>query len=292
MSKSPLDAEIARRATPQHGVLNRRQLSDIGLSGREIDYRVNVGRLHRLHRGVYAVGHIPPSPHSRAMAAVLACGPGAVLSHHSAAALWGLRRLPDVVHVTAPRDHRLRGVRVHRSRTLSKADTTVHYGIAVTGPARTVLDLVQELADRDLARMVNDARIARLVSLEALRALIERSPGRATARLKALIARDGGPTRSELEDAFLVFAERYELPLPGINEEIAGHEVDLLWPEQKLVAELDSRTVHDTKHAFEEDRDRDADLLVGGYRVIRITHERLTRRPAREAERLRRLLDR
>lgn len=258
-----------------------------------ITHRLRIGRLHRLHRGVYAVGYVPPSPHSRSLAAVLACGPGAVLSHESAAGLWGFGRARhDQVHVTARRAHHLHGVRVHRSRTLAAADRTVHYGIPVTSPARTLLDLAGVLSDTALARAVNEARLARLVRPDTLRALVERSPGRATNRLTALVERPGGPTRSEFEDAFLRFLERHGLPRPQVNGTVAGHEVDVHWPDQKLAAELDSRAFHDTRHAFEADRDRDADLLVAGYRVIRITWDRLQRRDAREAERLRKLLER
>lgn len=192
--------------------------------------------------------------------------------------------------MTAATRHRLSGVIVHRSRTLTPADVTVHYGIPVTTPARTLLDLAGTLTDRALARAVNEARLARLVTVEELHGLIERSPGRATRRLQRLIERPGGPTRSEFEDTFLPFARRRRLPLPLMNSRAAGYEVDLLWPAQNLVGELDSRTHHDTPAAFERDRERDADLLVAGYRVIRITWERLRHHPAHEAERLRRLL--
>ena len=227
------------------------------------------------------------------MAAVLACGLDGVLEPRVGGALWGWHRgHHGEIHVTAPTRHRLRGVIVHRSRTLTPADVTVHYGIPVTTPARTLLDLADTLTDRALARAVNEARLARQVSVEELQALIERSPGRATGRLKRLIERRGGPTRSEFEDAFLDFARRHRLPPPLVNERAAGYEVDLLWPAQRLVGELDSRTHHDTLATFETDRERDADLLVAGYRVIRITWRRLKRHPTHEAERLRRLLAR
>src|SRR5207342_1271248 len=157
-------------------------------------YRVRTGWLIRRHRGVYALGHYPPSAHARAMAAVLACGPGALLSHCSAAALWELGpRWSTPVDVTA-RGHRHHpGIRVHRSREL---DATVQFGIPVTTPARTLLDLADVLDDAALARAVNEARLQRYLTLAELAALLDRSPGRATNRLRAFVEHDTGPTRS------------------------------------------------------------------------------------------------
>jgi Transcriptional regulator, AbiEi antitoxin/Protein of unknown function (DUF559) len=290
--EQPVDAEIARWAAPQHGVLSREQLLGAGLDAKAIDYRFKVGRLHRVHRGVYSVGHVSPSPLTRAMAAVLACGTDAVLSHRWAAALWeihdGWRGPGDV---TARRSHPQRGIRLHRSRTLGSTDLTVHFGIPVTTPARTLLDLADVLDDRTLARAVNEARIRRLVSLEHVAALMARSPGRrAAGRLRRFADRPTGPTRSTLEDEFLAFTERYWLPRPEVNQVIAGYEVDLVWRRERLVVELDSRTYHDHDDPFESDRDRDADLLAAGYPVVRVTWRRLKLEPAREAERLHRLL--
>ncbi len=270
-----VEAAIARQAAAQHGNLTRRQLLEAGLSRRAIDYRVRTGRLLRRHQGVYALGHHPPSPLSTAMAAVLACGPVAVLSHLSAAALWQLGpRWRTPIEVTARGNHHHAGIRVHRSPAVER---TVHYGIPVTAPARTLLDLADLLDDAALARAVNQARLARQVTLEGLRALLDQSPGRGTSRLRALIAHDTGPTRSHFEDAFLRFARRHQLPTPEVNQTIAGHEVDLFWCPQRLVVELDSREHH--RHRFEEDRERDADLLNAGVAVLRITWSRLQRNP-------------
>jgi very-short-patch-repair endonuclease/predicted transcriptional regulator of viral defense system len=287
------DAVIARLAARQHGMVTRVQLLAAGLSAADIDYRVRIGRLVRIHNGVYAVGHLPPSPHARAMAAVLACGPGAVLSHRSAGALWSLGPWwSGQVDVTVRAKRSRQGIRVHRSSTLTRADTTRHYGIPVTSPARTLLDLADVLDDKALARAVNEARLAHRTTQAELAALLTRSPGRATTRLTPFLEQPGGPTRSTFEDAFLKFVKRHGLPTPEVNQVVAGHEVDSLWRDQRLVVELDSRTHHDTDDAFEVDRERDADLLNAGFSVARVTSRRLRRDAAREAERLRRILDR
>ncbi|MGI8592806.1 MAG: type IV toxin-antitoxin system AbiEi family antitoxin domain-containing protein [Solirubrobacteraceae bacterium] len=285
------DSEIARRAAPQHGVLTRCQLLELGLDVDAIDYRLRVGRLLRLHRGVYAVGHHPPSPLAGAMAAVLACGPGGVLSHRSAAALWELdSRWRTPIEVSAPTERRHRGVRVHHSRTLIGEDVTIHFGIPVTTVARTLLDLAAVLDDKALARAVNIARLERHLRLDDLAGLLVRSPGRTTRRLRPFVDRDDAPTRSAFEDAFLAFVDRHGLPRPQVNQSVAGYEVDMLWPELRLIVELDGRAYHDSDQPFEHDRDRDADLLAAGFPVVRITWRRLIDTPAREARRLAGLL--
>jgi hypothetical protein len=235
--------------------------------------------------------HRPVSPLARAAAAVLACGSGAALSHWSAAVLWGIReRWPAIVDVTAPTSRRQRGIRLHRSRSLTADDSTIHYGITVTTPARTLLDLADHLSDARLARAVNDARLHRLVTLSDLAAQLDRSPGRATSRLRPFLERPTGPTRSGMEDAFLAFVHRFNLPAPEVNQVVEGHTVDMLRRDRRLIAELDSRAFHDDDQPFEVDRERDAELLAAGWRVIRITWRRLTEQPEREALRLARLL--
>ena len=261
------DLRTAGIAARQHGVVSRRQLVDAGLVARSIAHRVETGRLIRLHRGVYAVGHRPPSPHARMIAAVLACGPGAVLSHRSAAALWGLARWDRPVEVTARNARRHAGILVHRSRTLTRADVTRHYGIPVTSPARTLADLARVLDPPSLTRAVNDARLRHLVRLDHT---------------------ETGPTRSVFEDAFLAFVDRHGLPRPEVNQLVAGYEVDMVWRRQRLIAELDGRAYHED--TFEEDRDRDATLTAAGLRVVRVTWRRLVHQEEREAARFRALL--
>jgi very-short-patch-repair endonuclease len=225
------------------------------------------------------------------MAAVLASGPESVLSHRSAAALWEIaRRWPTTTEVTAPTRRDRPGLRVHRSRTLGSDDTTMHFGIPVTAPARTILDLADVLEDAALARAVNEARLLRRLDLEDLAKLLERSSGRATTRLCLFVERAGAPTRSVFEDTFLRFVERHGLPPPRVNQTVAGHEVDMLWRQQRLIVELDGLAYHAGDEAFEVDRERDATLVAAGYSVLRLTWRRLTHHPAREAARLRSLL--
>jgi very-short-patch-repair endonuclease len=266
-------------------MVTRRQLLAAGLDDKDIEYRVRTSRLIRVHRGVYAVGHLPPSPHARAMAAVLACGPAAVLSHRSAAAAWGLLAHPGRVDVTTPGKHRHPGINAHRSR-LAATDITRQYGIPTTTPARTLLDLADVLEPAALTRAVHDLRLAKLVRLDDLAAQLR--SGRRTAALKRLVDRPTRPTRSHFEDAFLRFVDRYGLPCPEVNTIVAGHEVDLFWAPQRLVGELDGYDAHELR--FEEDRERDADLLAHGLRVVRVTWERLTEQAAKEAARFARLL--
>ncbi len=278
------DQILARIAACQHGVVTRSQLLDAGFDGSAIRRRVSRGMLIRRHRGVYAVGHLPPSPYARAMAAVLACGPGAALSHRSAAALYGLMRWAEPLDVTARTDHALLGIRVHRARAMSEADRTVHYAIPATTPARTLLDLATTLDPGSLNRAVNDLRISHLMTLDELRDQLARSPGRAT---RAFRLRDGAPTRSAFEDAFLAFTDRHGLPRPEPNVRVAGYLADMLWRPQRLIAELDGREFHVD---FEADRERDAELLAAGFRTVRVTWLRLHEAELKEARRLAALL--
>jgi very-short-patch-repair endonuclease len=289
-----IDSAIAALASRQHGNITRPQLLALGLGADAICYRVRIGRLHRIFSGVYSVGHRPPSPLARAAAAVLACGPGAVLSHGSAATLWGIdahwHRPPEVT-VTSAR--RRRGIAIHRSHALATADRTVHFGIAVTSPARTIFDIAPRLSDQSLVRAVNDARLAghlRLADLSDLKRRHPRNPS--TKRLESLVRPTEAPTRSQFEDAFLAFVERYDLPRPEVNQRVAGHEVDMLFRAQKLVVELDGYEYHSDRASFERDRNRDPDLLAAGFGTVRVTWERIQITPANEAARLHSILAR
>lgn len=285
------DRTMARIARRQHGYVTRGQLLAAGLSARQIAYRVTTGQLTTVYAGVYAVGHVPPAPIARAAAAVLACGPGAALSHGSALALWGAAAWRRPLEVTARSDRRRSGIRIHRCRNLERRDLTTHWGIRVTSPARTILAMAARLSDLRLARAYNELLRANYLHREDLERLIGRcaaSPG--IPRLMPLLAIQGGPTRSELEDAFLAFVREQGLPVPQTSVEVGGHEVDAYYPEQRVIVELDSVRFHLDRLAFETDRDRDANALALGVRTIRLTDERLTRTPAREAERLRRIL--
>lgn len=275
-----MKAAVAAIATTQHGIVSRAQLRRAGLSPAAVDNRVKTGRLFPLQRGVYAVGHRPATYHAKAMAAVLACGPKAVLSHRSAAALWemGIRwRTP--VEVSAPTAHRIPGVLAHRCRII---EATRELGIPVTTPVRTLLDLVGIADDATVIRAAHEARLAGRLPPHDFAVLVERMPK----RVRLLLAPRGAPTRSIFEDEFLRFVRRYGLPTPEVNQRVAGHEVDMLWRRERLIVELDGRAFHDDGRAFECDRERDADLQAAGHRVVRVTWPRLTGAPAREAVRL------
>lgn len=288
------DKAIAAIARTQHGYITRWQLLEIGLGPGEIKYRIKTGSLIPAYRGVYAVGHVPLGPEARAHAAVLACRDGAILSHGSAASLWKyVRDWSMPLEVIAKCDRRRPGIRVHRATTLTRRDVTRQLGVPVTSPARTVFDMTPRLADKPLRRMMRDARLTHTLNLSDLAELLDRHPHHpATGRLKPFLdPRAGGPTRSEFEDAFVEFARRYGLPAPITNTRVHGYEADALFPEERLIVELDGAEFHLDRYAFESDRDRDADLLAAGYVTVRITWERLKKQPAREAARLHKILD-
>jgi very-short-patch-repair endonuclease len=263
---------LQRLATEQHGILTRSQLLHAGVGSKHVDHWIKTGRLIQMHRGVYALGHMPPSPHARSMAAVLACGPDAALSHRSAAKLWGLIRYDGPVEVTARTRRRRPGVIVHENKLMDR-DVTTHWGVRTTTAARTLTDLAGTLDPASLTRAVNAARINRHLSLDDLPARFGAQPKR--------------PARSAFEDAFPKFCARHRLPQPEINAIVAGYEVDAYWPAKKLVVELDGEEFH---QGFEADRLKDADLVEAGLRVVRVTWDRLTLEPKREARRFRTLL--
>lgn len=244
---------MARIAGGQHGVVEVGQLRAAGISKDSVWKAVKAGRLHRVFRGVYAVGHAGLSSEGRWMAAVLACGPAAVLSHRSAAELWQL--LPringpvDVTIATAAGRRRRFGLRIHRSRYLPRNATTMHDGIPVTTPARTLTDLPRVVSS-GLARKAT--RQAEYLGLPL-----------------GGIETDG--TRSDLERDFLRLCRRHRLPAPEVNARIGPYTVDFLWPDQRLVVETDAYVTHRGRQAFEDDRARELYLHTQGYRVHRFT---------------------
>lgn len=286
------DRLVASIATRQHGHVTRAQLLAAGLTSAQVGTRIRRMTLIPVHAGVYAVGYVPVDPVSRAAAAVLACGRSGALSHGSAAALWGMvARWEMPVEVTVACDRRRPGIRIHRTTTLARRDVTMHFGVRVTSPARTLLDVAPRLSTRRLPRVYNDALLSNYLRPAALRELLGRCPSHPGACLLApLLSTVGGPTRSDLEDAFLAFVDRFGLPRPQVNVHVGGYLVDAYYPDHDLIVELDSVTFHSNREAFERDRERDADALACGRRTLRITHERLQGRPEHEAARLRRIL--
>jgi very-short-patch-repair endonuclease len=279
------DALIADIATRQYGVVSRAQLLAGGIGDGAITTRVRRCGLHPLHRGVYAVGHTALAPLARQLAAVLACGEGAVVSHRSAAgAIWRLvDAIDDVVDITIPRSNRRRpGLRVHRSRVLDAEDTRVVRGIPVTSVPRTLVDLAEEVTDRELERAFDEALTRRLATATSITAAVHRLHGRrGTSRLRALLERDTEPTftRSEAEERLLGLIRNAGLPPPQVNARIATHTVDFAWRDPQLIVETDGYRFHSTRTVFERDRIRDAELTGAGFRVIRVTWRQLETEP-------------
>ena len=289
-----VDQRIAALATRQHGVVATRQLAALGLPQRAVSHRAAAGRLHRVHRGVYAVGHPVLTVNGRRMAAVLAGGPGAVLSHASAAALWGIRptsatRIDVTVRSAGGRAKRP-GLRIHRTPTLRADEITEEQAIRVTTPARTLLDLAATLPRRALERALDEAEIHELYDLASLDAMARTHAGERGARhLRRALDEDGDPTLtdSELEELMLALCEEHGLERPEPQAWVAGLRVDFLFAASRLVVETDGYRYHRTRRAFERDRERDAILARAGYRTLRFTHRQLTREPAMVAATLR-----
>jgi very-short-patch-repair endonuclease len=287
--------KISMLAARQWGYVSRAQLLDVRLSSAAIDHRVKSGNLIVEHAGVYALEYPRREPVARAQAAVLACGDGAALSYESAAVLWGmLKRLPDPPHVTVRGDRRRPNVSIHRCPTLECRDIRTQRGIRCTSPARTVLDIARRLNDKQLTAAIDNGRLAGFLRPSALLEIIDRFPNhRGASRLKTAVhGLAKAPTKSEFERAFLRFVKRYGLPIPRVNHWIAGHEADIVFEHERVVVELDGYETHGTRASFERDRERDAAALAAGYVTIRITWERFTFTPQREAERLLRILER
>jgi very-short-patch-repair endonuclease len=251
-------------AERQYGVISRSQLLAVGIGETGVRERLRTHRLIRLHRGVFAVGHRVLRRQGHLLAAVMACGPGAVLSHASAAALWNY----------AGRVKRS-GVRVHRSGRLSPDEITVHERIPLTTVARTLLDLADVLPAQALKRAVNEEEYLRLLDMTSLIAAVQNNPGRRGAKLPR--AAQGPPdlTQSDLEQRFLELVARHGLPRPHVNTRIAGYEVDFAWPDAALIVETDGFAAHGTRKAFVADRLRDRRLRRAGFEVVRLTSDDL-----------------
>jgi very-short-patch-repair endonuclease len=277
-----IDRKIAALAERQHGVVALPQLQALGLSASGVRSRVARGRLHRVHRGVYAVGRPGLTGDGRRMAAVLAYGSGAVLSHRSAAGLWGLR--PDnrsSVELTVPRRsaRRRRGVDVHASGTLTRSDVTVEGGIPVTTVARTLVDLGDVAERRTVELAVEQAEVLRLFDLGAIGdALGRASAGRGARVLSSVLEELGGPTltASDLEEAFLEIVRDAGLPDPAVNAPMTLADgtqarIDFLWRDRRLAVETDSHAFHRTRQSRERDARRDQLLRLAGYDPLRFT---------------------
>jgi hypothetical protein len=288
-------AELAER---QHGVVSIRQLeTKLGYSRWGVQREVAAGRLHRLYRGVYAVGHRGISAHGRCLAAVLACGPAALLSHGSAAWLWGISRYgPEPLAVTGPRPRKQRlPIRLHRSTILTDTDRAIEENIPVTSLPRTLLDCAAESPRPRLQRMLERSEELMLFDLGPVEELLGRSRGHAGwGRLRRAIALYAPVpfTRSGFERRFFEAVLKASLPQPVTNFVEAGFELDVYWPEHRFEVELDTYATHGTNAAFERDHLRDEDLVLAGIELIRVTDVRFYREPEAVLKRVATLLAR
>jgi len=286
-------AKLARR---QHGVVSARQLSALGYSPAAISRTAAAGRLHRVHRGVYAVGHTALSRHGHCLAAVGACGPNALLSHSSAAWLWGLTStLPFPVEVSLPRrGHSRPGIHVHHALSLVAGDRASEDGIRVTAIPRTFLDLAATCSKRQLDSAVERAKRLDRLDLAAVDTVLVRrrgAPGAKQLRDALVLYRDPAFSRSRAELLFLDLVKKAELPRPALNTFVAGHEIDAYWEAERFAVEVDGWETHRSRKAFEDDPVRQEDLKLAHIDSIRFTARRIEREPRVVAERLRRLLE-
>jgi very-short-patch-repair endonuclease len=267
-------------ATAQHGVVARRQLLELGLSGQAIQHRIEKGRLHRVERGVYAVGRPDLSRHGQWTAAVLGCGAGAALSYGSAAALWGVdRERKGAIEVSVPVSSLRRhgSVLVYRRPNLRRAEVVVREGIFVTSLVRTLTDIAVRLDRADLERAVNEADRLGLIDPETLLDALTLHPGkRGVGRLRELLGeRTFRLTDSELERRFLRLVLDAGLPTPLTQQRLNGFRVDFVWPELKLVVETDGLRYHRTASQQTKDRRRDQAHLAAGFTPLRFTHTQI-----------------
>jgi very-short-patch-repair endonuclease len=292
MDNERLDTRIAAIAGAQHGLITSGQLEALGLSRPALTQRVEAGRLHRLRRGVYAVGHISLSLTAQRLAAVLACGNRAVASHTTAAAMWGLRQTSSPTHhVTAPAHPRSRhDIRVHR-RALQDDDKSRRDGVPVTSLARTLVDLgdvVPAVQVRNALVRAEQARLLEMTAIERALARAKRTRGAAALREVLRVYDDRWQqTRSELELAFHDLIVANHLPEPEINAWIADRFlVDALWRRQRLIAEVDGETFHGTPSARRDDARRDRALRGHGFLVLRFGFREVIHQPGEVARRL------
>jgi very-short-patch-repair endonuclease len=280
-----IDRRVRQLALKQHGAVSRQQLLALGFSRHAIDHRIGTGRLHPVCPGVYALGRPELGQLGRWSAAVLACGPHAVLSHESAGALFGFwrggeRKIHLLVASASPRRHQ--GLAVHRRPSLSAADVTASRRIPVTTPACTLIDLASRHPRGAIEGALNEADLRRLIDLRALRAALDKTPRRpGVAKLRVTIDRRTFTfTRSELERYFLRIVRRIGLPMPLTRTYVNGFEVDFYWPDLGLVVENDGGAFHRTPAQQAADRRRDQAHTAAGLTPLRFTHGQIRYEPS------------
>ena len=286
---STVEAAVARVAGRSHGVVTRARLLAAGITPAEIRQRLRTGALLREHRGVYRVGHRAPSVEARYLAAVWACGAGAVLSGRAAAHLWGLvKGLAPAPEVTTVSERRVRGVNTKRSRTIER---TTHRGIPVTTVPRTLVDVASVLSLDALARACHEAGVLYDTTPRQVEAVLaERARTRGAAKLREVLSGDAQVTLSELERRFQELLREAGLPLPKTNKRAHGRRVDCRWPDRRLTVELDSYRYHRSRHAWEQDRRREREARARGDEFRRYTYGDVLESPRLMLAELRALL--
>jgi hypothetical protein len=281
------DAAISAIADAQHGQISLPQLLSVGLTASGVRDRVAAGKLHRLYRGAYSVGHSRVTWMGRYMGAVLACGEGAVASHRVASRLHGMRQSAGRMDVTVPgRRVRIPGIDAHQTRALRPEDVTIVERIPCTSVARTLVDEAETESDRGLERLIGRAEELRIFHLGDLeRAMAQASGRRGARRLTNVVGLEPAMTRNDLEERFYEICARAGLRRPQVNLAIVlgdggPHvEADFAWPELRLIVETDGWATHGTRRAFVHDRRRDRRLALAGWRVLRFTWEEIEHRP-------------
>jgi Protein of unknown function (DUF559) len=292
-----VDRALAALAALQHGVVARWQLLALGFTRDTVQKRTEAGRLHRIHRGVYAVGHAKLTLKGYWMAAVLACGSDALLSHRWALALWDVRAATSgLIDVTVPGPSSRKGpsgIRLHSTKTLHQDDLAVIDGIPVTSLAKTILDYASVASAQRVRQALEKVeRMGKPIGPELDRALGRNARHRGAKKLREVLAELQGPapwTQSELEDRFHALIRGAGIPEPEANVVVEGELVDALWRAPRLVVEVDGYEFHKSRSQFEADRRRDAKLQVAGYRVLRLTRERIDFEPRSVVSQLRAL---
>ena len=285
MAGAPEEAAAARIAARQHGVITVDQLRSAGFGRSAIARRVRGEWLVRIHEGVYRIG-VLAGPFAAEMAALLACGPLAVISHRSAVVVMGVRwRYSGPVELVLPHDVQLgrAGVRCRRVAAPVADEIMIRHGLRITTPARTLVDLSATASRTDLERITDEILAQRLASMTEILGAIGRGRGRPGLRKLRAVADlfdESSFTRSEAERRFRALLGSAGLPIPRMNVKRAGWEVDAVWDRQRLIVEVDGYRSHGTRPQFERDRVKDAQLMLAGYRVLRVTWRQLTREPA------------
>jgi very-short-patch-repair endonuclease len=293
LQDATVEEVLARIARSQHGLVTRKQLLDAGVSSDEIRWRLREGSLIRVHRGVYRVGHKAPSIEARYLAAVLACGEGAVLSGQAAGHLWGLiKGTAPPPEVTTPKDRKVKGIRTRRARR-GEIEETTWRGIPITTVPRTLVDLSSLLQLEDLARACHEAgALHRTTPRQVEQVLMGRPNTPGAKQLRRVMHGEVHVTLSALERRFLERLREAGLREPVTNRKAGAKRVDCRWPEHNLTVELDSYRYHSSRHAWEQDRRREREAYARGDDFRRYTYHDVFEDPQRMLAELRDLLRR